>query len=427
MENQRPSSLIDNTLLEVDDLENDNMSSDRSDEEMLDEDLNDSRHLDHMMDSLNEMDEFMNNQQQRKRSSQSNLPSPLNQNFKELLMTNDHSIKKAEEIIEEAIQKELKRTKGKEEEIEMDVPNDVRKVLDLSKVPKLSSIIEEMGESNESEDQQCVFSSTEEAKIENAIFLPKRNDNSVTLAEKSNYVGRRHEELNERPESDEVVLQVAIYHPVRNTKVQEFLVLGRQCLTDLRDAISCLSDEVLEAHVTPGHFTKSAYFFIENIFYNDMRYEGNVEYSSNIVNWLAEFDNLDETKTERGEPAAKYTSLKMEDIRFYDLSIRLNEPYIYCHQGNCMHYIVFTDMRLINEKKDVMNVYAYPIRSYQAKPKRRKCGVCEIYQAKWVTYGDKYTSDDPSFFCDSCYRQFHYDHFGKILYQDYEVYRYYHE
>ncbi len=34
---------------------------------------------------------------------------------------------------------------------------------------------------------------------------------------------------------DELVLSVAIYHPRRLVKVQEFLVLGSQKLSDLRD------------------------------------------------------------------------------------------------------------------------------------------------------------------------------------------------
>lgn len=46
---------------------------------------------------------------------------------------------------------------------------------------------------------------------------------------------------------------------------------------------------------------------------------------------------------------------------------------------------------------------------------------------RWVTYKDKQSSNNPSFYCDICYRQFHYSHEGKLLYNDFEVFRYYHE
>lgn len=417
----RPASLLDTGLLSISDLENtfnNDLEDDMEDEEM--EDNQQHHHHDdtsHLMEvGAESLNEIFENAAQKK--PQSKLPHPRNQTLRDLLLSKDLAIKTPEEIIEDAIRKELKRTKGMEDTIDMEVPNDVRKVLDVSRIPKLSTIIEEMGESNESERQQIVYSFNDEAKIENAAYLPKRVDNFIAPTEEANYFGKLYKTKNDRPASDEALLHVAIYHPVRNTKVKEFIVLGSQKLTELRDCIDCSTDAALLSHVSL--YTNSGYFFIENTFYNDMRHENNIDYSENIITWLKSFDNLEGSNSNK----INYSSRRMEDVCFYDLSIRLNEPYIYCHNGNCMHYIVFTEMRLINEKEDVMNIHAYPIRSFQAKPKRRKCGVCEIYQAKYITYKDKHTSDDPSFFCDSCYRQFHYDHTGHLLYGDYEVFEY---
>ena len=42
-----------------------------------------------------------------------------------------------------------------------------------------------------------------------------------------------------------------------------------------------------------------------------------------------------------------FTSKRMEDIVFEDLKIKLGYPYLYCHQGNCEHLIIFTDLRYI--------------------------------------------------------------------------------
>lgn len=48
---------------------------------------------------------------------------------------------------------------------------------------------------------------------------------------------------------NDVVLSVAIFHAEKPTLVtQEFLVLGTQKLTELRDVIYCLSDTIAHEH-----------------------------------------------------------------------------------------------------------------------------------------------------------------------------------
>ncbi|EFC50354.1 predicted protein [Naegleria gruberi] len=417
MEQKRPKSLLDTSLMSINDLMND-LSDDEEDisSGTNQQPVAGSENFNNLMEE-DELEDMMSTTATRTNNNNLLIIPPEKQSLRDLLQFKDLAIKKPEQIIEEAIRKELKRTRGMEDEIDMDVPNDVRKVIDFSRIPKFTTILEEMGESTEGTSQQCVYSITEEAKVENGYFLPKRNENFIAPTEEANYFGKYHKEKNEKVPLDEVVLQVAIYHPIRNTKVQEFMVLGSQKLTELRDCIDCISNTVFGD--VNNYFTSSAYLFIENIFYNDRRIANNIDYSENIIEWMKTFEDGSTSK------AHVFSSLKMEDVSFYDLSIRLNEPYIYCHHGNCMHYIVFTEMRIFNEKKDVNNLYAYPVRCFQAKPKRRKCGVCEIYQAKWVTFRDKFTSDDPSFFCDSCYRQFHYDHDGTLLYNDFNVFKYY--
>lgn len=41
----------------------------------------------------------------------------------------------------------------------------------------------------------------------------------------------------------------------------------------------------------------------------------------------------------------KFQTAKMEDFTFNDLFIKLGFPYLYCHQGDCEHVIVITDIR----------------------------------------------------------------------------------
>jgi hypothetical protein len=40
---------------------------------------------------------------------------------------------------------------------------------------------------------------------------------------------------------DEILIHVSFYHAERNLKVQEYIVLGSQKMTDLRDGFYCLS------------------------------------------------------------------------------------------------------------------------------------------------------------------------------------------
>jgi snRNA-activating protein complex subunit 3 len=80
----------------------------------------------------------------------------------------------------------------------------------------------------------------------------------------------------------------------------------------------------------------------------------------------------------------------MATIQFKDLSVQIGAQYMYVHQGNCQHRIVFTDMRLMHDK-DVKNRNAYPVHVFQGKIKRVKCSVCDIYPAKykfifWLIY-----------------------------------------
>lgn len=49
-------------------------------------------------------------------------------------------------------------------------------------------------------------------------------------------------------------------------------------------------------------------------------------------------------------------------------------------------------------KQDVHNLVAYPLRPFQAKTRRRKCRVCDIYPAAYVTYGDKLATENPFFY-----------------------------
>ncbi|XP_073907915.1 snRNA-activating protein complex subunit 3 isoform X2 [Castor canadensis] len=149
---------------------------------------------------------------------------------------------------------------------------------------------------------------------------------------------------------------------------------------------------------------KSAFFYFEGTFYNDKRYPECRDLSRTIIEWSESHD--------RGY--GKFQTARMEDFTFNDLNIKLGFPYLYCHQGDCEHVIVITDIRLVHHD-DCLDRKLYPLLTKKHWLWTRKCFVCKMYTARWVTNNDSFAPEDPCFFCDICFRMLHYDSEGNKL------------
>lgn len=160
------------------------------------------------------------------------------------------------------------------------------------------------------------------------------------------------EELIPMPE---VVLSVIVYHPTRKRRDQEYLVLGCQRLCELRDKILCHNDFFIDKDYSehPDSFDRktmelgrvpfpahSAFFFINNTFYNDLRHALSKDTSRNIIDWTNTGNRL-----ERSPRLDHFQTADMATTRFDELSLRLGYPYLYCHHGNCEHLLIFQDLR----------------------------------------------------------------------------------
>ncbi|KAK9161193.1 hypothetical protein Syun_007534 [Stephania yunnanensis] len=234
----------------------------------------------------------------------------------------------------------------------------------------------------------------------------------------------------------EVVLCIEIYSNLRCcNKTQEFLVLGTQTLTDLKDQIYCLMDQLMHKD---GQHDPSGYFLVENVFCNDLRDPSAIDYSEPVLEWLRNSKEealgkweyifsgelLQKEKELLGKVGTprlpQFRAVEMHKIRFCDLWFRLGAVYLYCHQGDCKHAVVIRDMRLIHPD-DVQNRAAYPILKFQLKTRPRKCSVCRIYLASKITLDDKWAMENPCYFCDNCYYLLHYNEDGSLLYRDFAV------
>ncbi|KAL3866364.1 hypothetical protein ACJMK2_043669 [Sinanodonta woodiana] len=227
----------------------------------------------------------------------------------------------------------------------------------------------------------------------------------------------------------EVILTVHIHKPMLTmkdkrptlTNEHSFLVLGHEKLTELRDYIRCTNDLAIPGdqsdfpdcvmHNYAKDIFKSGFFYIEGTFYNDTRESDCRDYSQNIIKWAKE-KNLGQME-----------SHLMEECTFLDLKIRLGQPYVYVHQGDCEHIIIFSDIRLLSSE-DPQDTREYPFLTFRIRSRRNVCKVCMTRTAKWVVYDSEYAPENPCFFCDQCFRPLHYDING-IKKGEFKAYKYF--
>merc|ERR1712098_59693 len=75
--------------------------------------------------------------------------------------------------------------------------------------------------------------------------------------------------------------------------------------------------------------------------------------SQPICDWVREGGRF------KQEGLQRYTQANMSQMQLKDLPIKLGCHYMYRHQGNCDHVIIFNQMRMFNNQ-DIQNVKAYP-------------------------------------------------------------------
>ncbi|GAA6214842.1 snRNA-activating protein complex subunit 3 isoform X1 [Lates japonicus] len=216
----------------------------------------------------------------------------------------------------------------------------------------------------------------------------------------------------------EVILSINVYYPATFEKFtyvrphMTLLMTGSHTLAELRDAICCVSDlqvcgefsntpDMAPDFISKDHF-KSAFFYFEGVFYNDMRFPECQDISMTTIEWA---------KT-RNFPS--YSQAKMEDTRFVDLKVKVGFPYLYCHQGDCEHLVIITDVRL-SHKDDCLDKKLYPLLTHKHRVTTQKCAVCHVFIGRWVTTNDQFAPSDPCLFCDKCFRMLHYDADGNKL------------
>ncbi|XP_071546896.1 snRNA-activating protein complex subunit 3 isoform X1 [Panulirus ornatus] len=197
------------------------------------------------------------------------------------------------------------------------------------------------------------------------------------------------------------------------THSQELLLLGSQKLTELRDALICINDLAVNQDISadpqlyqmshlPNNSMEfpSGFFYINGVFYNDDRHPQAKIYSEGIVKWAQRHSEIGELK-----------SKSMHETTFLDLELRLGYPYVFLHQGNCEHIIIFTDVRL-HHQDDVQDPARYPLLRGQASKLSVKCCICSLHLANWIVKDEPRLPIPNAHVCDRCLKSFCYNSRG---------------
>ncbi|CAB1460055.1 unnamed protein product [Pleuronectes platessa] len=244
-----------------------------------------------------------------------------------------------------------------------------------------------------------------------------RHDLYANELERLTY-GMKPEAVDDILPEGEVILTVNVYYPASYDKFNyvrphmTLLMTGSHSLAEFRDAICCVSDlqvcgefsntpNIAPDFISKDHY-KSAFFYFEGVFYNDMRYPECQDISMTTIEWA------------KSHNFPSYSQAKMEDTRFMDLNVKVGFPYLYCHQGDCEHLVIITDVRLTH-KNDCLDKELYPLLTHKHRVATQKCSVCHIFIGRWFTTNDEFAPSHPCLFCDKCFRTLHYNEDGYKL------------
>ncbi|RZC43067.1 snRNA-activating protein complex subunit 3 [Asbolus verrucosus] len=235
-----------------------------------------------------------------------------------------------------------------------------------------------------------------------------------------------------KPGSD-FILSILIYRPfafkyfnAKNASEKlrfnhEIVALGRNTLAELRDTIICSSDDGLckEVQSTSDNLKPlanaknkfpSGFIFIDNVFYNDFRSSKALDYSLPILEWTKE-KNIQNLQ-----------SKSIENVPLSSLTPRFGYPYLYMHQGDCEHLLVFADAKLL-DNDDCLHSQCYPHVLKLNRKANKMCFMCTVSFAKWICIDSDRLPQNKVFMCTECCKAYNYIDGEKI--GNFKLYPYY--
>ncbi|KAG2232872.1 hypothetical protein INT48_004885, partial [Thamnidium elegans] len=242
-------------------------------------------------------------------------------------------------------------------------------------------------------------------------LLPRQCEINAFKYVKEDYNPPNVDIEDERDSLDDTLITVTIYDPSTTAKkFQEIEILGSQRISDLRDAVYCLSDFVMncdrvgkkpdgEVINTLGKKLSPSMIYMDHVFYIDTRYEANdADYYDDLIDsWL--------TKKEVNKSVFSYTKENM-NVLFQVVALNLHKPAAFIHQDKCEHMLMIQSVRLI-ANNEFKSKEEFPRTTYNLRYVRFKCSICTIFPATKMTEEEIISGFSPCYYCDNCFESFH--------------------
>jgi len=202
--------------------------------------------------------------------------------------------------------------------------------------------------------------------------------------------------MNNDIEASDFLMRIKV---ISNAFEQEFDVVDKTCLKQLRKNLYCVKD-----FVKGGYCDHESYFFFVDghIYTND-----------------ALLGDIFKARLERVHGVEILVD-KLGETTFGSLSeaseLLFGQPFLFVHRdGNCEHKVLVSEVMLPNTGQDVTDKSLYPMLRFSSKIKRTLCEMCGRLWARYQTLDDGLSGDKSSSkLCSQCFRICFYDADGKL-------------
>ncbi|KAK6634330.1 hypothetical protein RUM43_011730 [Polyplax serrata] len=109
----------------------------------------------------------------------------------------------------------------------------------------------------------------------------------------------------------------------------------------------------------------------------------------------------------------EFETAEMHKTRIDSLKVRLGRPYVYLHQGNCEHIILFSDIRLL-DSSDPNRFSLFPKIHCTGRLYGKHCMMCSDFYARWLVVGNERLTHDKAYLCNKCFISYNYVNGKKV-------------
>ncbi|KAI0081255.1 hypothetical protein K474DRAFT_1656744 [Panus rudis PR-1116 ss-1] len=204
-------------------------------------------------------------------------------------------------------------------------------------------------------------------------------------------------------DSRQAAIFVTVYSPLSwghrlLARTSQHVLLSSQTLGDLFDIVPCISHELPKHDGTtsgtdyPPEGSSGAAIWLEGTLYGD---------GQSTPDYADKLQGIVERLPEEKRPHVNKGAL-MHDARFDSLSIRLHSPYWILHAGDCEHFFVIDQIRLLHSSDPPPS--KFPLTTQITPPLLDNCRICNKVPAVYAVIGDVRLGESPFVVCAPCWR-----------------------